>query len=126
MKTRVIIIGLLITAACVAALWAQRDPDSGQPYSAFYGNITYGCECGHWHDHIAIINVATNDSFDYTVAKCGGTPGYTTWGGNPEQLIQGNYRLHMVCETYYGCLECPQVQVSHSGMVDQQVDLTAY
>lgn len=126
MKTRVIIIGLLIVVACVAALWAQREPDSGQPYSAFYGYISYGCQCAGWPDHIAIINVATNDSFDYTVAKCGGTPGYTTYGGSPEKLIQGNYRLHLVCPTIFGCQTCPQVTVYHSGMVDQQVDLSIW
>jgi len=126
MKIRVFIIGLAIVIAGVVALWAQRNPDESQPASPFHGNISYGCQCGHWHDHIAIINVATNDSFDYTVAKCGGTPGYSTIGGNPEELIQGNYRLHMVCETYYGCIECPQVQVWHSGMADQEVNLSAW
>jgi hypothetical protein len=126
MKTRVIIIGVLIIVAGVAALWAQRDPDSQQPASAFMGYVNYGCECGHWHDHIAIINVATNDSFDYTVAKCGGSPYYTTYGGNPEKLLQGTYRLHLVCPTWYNCIECPQVQVNHTGWADQEVDLSAY
>jgi hypothetical protein len=126
MKKITFLIGVALVLSVAVALWAQRDPDSQQPASAFYGSVTYGCACGWWNDHIAIINVTTGDSSDYTVAKCWNPPGYNTRGGDPPVLIQGTYRLHMVCPTSEGCIECPQVQVWHSGMVDQEVNLSTW
>jgi hypothetical protein len=123
MKKIAILIGLGLILATAVVLWAQRQPEGGQPYSGFYGTITYnGCAC-YYGDGVQIRPDNSTQWTRYQIQRCGGNPGYTTRGQTPEVWIQGWYSVKMDVPTHNGCTDDGMVHVWHSGMADQEVNL---
>jgi hypothetical protein len=122
MKKIAILIGLGLILATAVVLWAQRQPNDLRPASGFYGHITYnGCNC-YQGVYVFIMPEGGNTWTRYRIQRCGGDPGYTTYGQEPEKWIQGWYYLKMDVPTGGGCEDDAMVHVWHSGMEEQRVD----
>ncbi len=117
------LLGLALVLATAVIIWAQRQPDDHQPYSSFYGTITYnGCSC-NLNDYVCIKPEGSTECYDYRIQRCGGNPGYTTIGQNPQTLIQGWYYVSVEVPTGGGCQDPVVLHVWHSGMAAQEVNL---
>jgi hypothetical protein len=116
MNFKQIILALILFACFSSAALA----DGG-----FNGTVTYkDCTC-NTADKARIQPTSGGQAYEYNLARCGGTPGYTTQGGNPETFAPGTYYVSVVIHTGSDC-DHTFVQYVNHGTAWQTVDLTVY